>query len=85
MRTVVTLSILAGIGVAFVGWIVSEFIALLFNSAGTDYAVGLITYLCIVVVACTGILLAKINQLNSQDRSADLQNPDKAETDEISD
>jgi hypothetical protein len=64
IRTVF-ISALAGIGTAIVGWYVATFIAeTLFNGLSREASsvYGWATYLSVVVVVCTGIILSKINK-----------------------
>lgn len=56
------ISILAGIGTALVGWGTSVFLAeTLFTGLSRDGAIvcGWATYLCIIIVVCTGVVLSK--------------------------
>lgn len=56
--------ILAGIAVAIGGLFVSDLLGNFFN--GMDYGsasvLGICMYLCVVVVACTGIIVSKLDQ-----------------------
>lgn len=60
---VILISIFVGIGVALVGWVASAFLAeILFSGMSQDasFIYGWATYLCVVVIVCTGVLLSKI-------------------------
>ena len=57
------ISLLIGIGVALLGWVVAAFIGgNLFSGLPYDTAFicGWAMYLCIVIVICTGAILSKI-------------------------
>jgi len=53
--------LLAGVGTAIVGLFFAELWSELLNGFGkeTSYLMGMLVYLCIVVVTCTGLLLNK--------------------------
>ena len=61
----IIISILAGIGTALIGSIVSELLAAIFFS-GLPYdsaiIAGWIMYLCVVIVVCAGVILSKTNK-----------------------
>lgn len=63
--------ILIGIVVAIGGMIVSDIFGDFFN--GMDYGsaavLGICMYLCVVVVACTGIIVSKIDKKSHLDES----------------
>lgn len=65
--------ILLGIAVAIGGMFVSDLLGDFFN--GMDYGsasvLGICMYLCVVVVACTGIIVSKINKISSSEESHD--------------
>ena len=58
------ISLLAGILVAFGGLHVSDLVGSIFNGMeyGSACVLGVCLYLCVVVVTCTGIILAKMDQ-----------------------
>ena len=66
--------ILAGIVVAVVGLYVSGIAGRFFNGLGGygfGCILGICIYLCIVVVTCTGIIIAKIDSKSRKDNSSE--------------
>lgn len=65
--------VLAGIVVAIGGMFVSELTGAFFN--GMDYGsasvLGIGMYLCVVVVTCTGIIVAKLDKNSHSEKSDD--------------
>lgn len=65
--------VLAGIVVAIGGMFVSELTGKIFN--GMDYGsasvLGIGMYLCVVVVACTGIIVSKLDKNSHSEESDD--------------
>ena len=53
-----------GLAIAFVGVIVSDVFADIFNGLpyGTAAILGICAYLCVVVVTCTGIIISKLEE-----------------------
>lgn len=53
-----------GLVIAFVGVIVSDVFADIFNGLpyGTGAILGMGVYLCVVVITCTGIIISKLEE-----------------------
>ena len=63
MKTIIK-SILVGLVVAIIGNIFSEIYRIVFNGLGVDTGriLGIGTYICIVIVVCTGIIITQVNK-----------------------
>ena len=67
----VLIYILRGVLVAALGIVFAALFASVFNGVepGSACAVGMGVYLCIVVVACTGVVVSKIEKLKGETAS----------------
>lgn len=76
-------SLLAGLVVAFGGLFVSDFVGNLFNGMeyGSACVLGVCLYLCVVVVTCTGIIVAKIDQNARPDENTHPEKTDNRKSD----
>ena len=68
--------ILIGIIVAIGGMFVSDIVGNFFNGMdyGTACILGICMYLCVVIVTCTGIVVAKLNKNTHSEEIHDKQN-----------
>lgn len=76
-------SLFAGFVVAFGGLFVSDFAGNLFNGMeyGSACVLGVCLYLCVVVVTCTGIIVAKIDQNVRTDENTHPEKTDEGQGD----
>lgn len=63
MKTIL-ISVLAGVGTAIVGAIFAAVFGNLFNGISLESAtiLGMLIFLCIVIVTCTGIIITKVDK-----------------------
>ena len=60
----ILISVLAGVGTAIVGAIFAAVFGNLFNGISLESAtiLGMLIFLCIVIVTCTGIIITKVDK-----------------------
>lgn len=65
-----------GCALAIVGMFFSDICGDFFNGMdyGSAWALGMGTYLCVVVVTCTGIIVSKISSKTNEDTPSEKEN-----------